>query len=130
MLPTYVIILFYSRNLLLFFSVADYSDGGTQRAAAAPLNPVQKLNDMINHAPGPSHTQSLSSQKTPCTCGVFLSSQISKGSSKQPIGYAALVHEQDEPAACNALGVKACTNKCLEIVSIASNYNIIVKYYL
>ncbi|XP_025419992.1 follicle cell protein 3C-1 [Sipha flava] len=106
--------------------VSDYFDGGVLKAAAVALNPVQKLNDMINHvpgvqtlpgSPGSGHTQSMSNQKTPCTCGVFLSSQITKGSSKQPTGYAALVNEQDEPAACNALGVKACTNKCLEIIA-------------
>jgi len=89
--------------------------------------PVQKQNEMLNHVPavkpaaapfpGSSSGAQSSTAKTPCICGVFLSSQITKGSKKQPTGYAALLHEQDEPASCNALGVKTCTNKCLEIVS-------------
>ncbi|XP_022160860.1 follicle cell protein 3C-1 [Myzus persicae] len=101
---------------------ADQSDGrDVQR-------PVQKQNEMLNHAPAvkplpfegsSSGAQSLpsSTTKTPCICGVFLSSQITKGSKKQPTGYAALLHEQDEPASCNALGVKTCTNKCLEMIA-------------
>lgn len=86
------------------------------------MAPVQKHNGLLSHhaaVPGlQSGAESPSTsfnQKTPCTCGVFLSSQIVKG--KQPSGYAALMHEQDESTACNSLGVKACTNKCLEIVS-------------
>ncbi|CAI6362504.1 unnamed protein product [Macrosiphum euphorbiae] len=95
---------------------ADQSDGGDEQ------RPVQKLNEMLNHAPAVKplpFAQSLSSSntKTPCICGVFLSSQITKGSKKQPTGYAALLHEQDESAPCNALGVKTCTNKCLEIIA-------------
>ncbi|XP_060871921.1 follicle cell protein 3C-1-like isoform X3 [Metopolophium dirhodum] len=95
---------------------ADQSDGGDEQ------KPVQKLNEMLNHVPAVKplpFAQSLSSSttKTPCICGVFLSSQITKGSKKQPTGYAALLHEQDEPAPCNALGVKTCTNKCLEIIA-------------
>lgn len=89
---------------------------------------VQKHNGLLNNnnnnnaAPsllgGQPPQSSSSGHKTPCVCGVFLSSQIPKGVGKQPTGYAALLHEQDEPAACNALGVKTCTNKCLEIVSV------------
>ncbi|CAH1736571.1 follicle cell protein 3C-1 [Aphis gossypii] len=106
---------------------ADQSDvGSVQRSA---ISPGQKLNEMINHAPpavkpapflGSSNgAQSLpsSTPKTPCICGVFLSSQITKTGNKQPTGYAALLHEQDEPAPCNTLGVKTCTNKCLEIIA-------------
>lgn len=52
----------------------------------------------------------------PCTCGVFLSGQFTKGSSDQPKGLPALVHEQETTYACNALGNKQCTNKCLDAV--------------
>ena len=102
---------------------ADQSDvGGVQRSAMSG----QKLNEMMNHAPAVKPVQFLGSSsgaqppstaKTPCSCGVFLSSQITKVGNKQPTGYAALLHEQDEPAPCNAMGVKTCTNKCLEIIA-------------
>ncbi|XP_060849392.1 follicle cell protein 3C-1-like isoform X2 [Rhopalosiphum padi] len=104
---------------------ADQSDaGGVQRSAM----PGQKLNEMMNHAPAVkpvpflgsssgAQSQPSSTAKTPCICGVFLSSQITKVGNKQPTGYAALLHEQDESAPCNALGVKTCINKCLEIIA-------------
>lgn len=54
--------------------------------------------------------------QTVCTCGVFLSGQFKKGES--PIGYPALMHEQDTMYPCNAIGAKQCSNKCLEMVSL------------
>lgn len=54
--------------------------------------------------------------QVPCTCGVFLSGQFEKGSSAQPRGHAALMHEQDALLACNQQGNKQCTNRCLEMV--------------
>ncbi|XP_050438145.1 follicle cell protein 3C-1 [Adelges cooleyi] len=83
----------------------------------------RKLNDLLSHGQNAQSLQAPSSQVpvtatiTPCTCGVFLSSQFTKGSGKQPSGYAALMHEQDEPATCNALGIKTCTNRCLDIIA-------------
>ena len=86
----------------------------SQAAAAAAQPPQTLLGNGNKQQPS-----AASNAKTPCTCGVFLSSQISKGAaSKQPVGYAALMYEQEDPAPCNALGVKTCTNKCLEIVSV------------
>lgn len=107
-------------------SFADLIDGDVQRVA---LTPAQKFNEMLTHVPGaqplpmllPNNVelqQSLSDQKSPCVCGVFLSSQFTRGSGKQPVGSAALMHEYDEAFACNVLGVKTCTSKCLDIVSI------------
>lgn len=104
---------FFLPITVLIVSFADQSDGSIQKAVATALTPTLKHNEMLNHAPIPKTIQ-----KIPCTCGVFLSSQFTKGSGKQPNGYAALMHEHDDPASCNALGVKTCTNRCLEIVSI------------
>ncbi|XP_050548953.1 follicle cell protein 3C-1 [Daktulosphaira vitifoliae] len=86
---------------------------------------TRKINDILSRNSGtlPQNkpNQTLPTSKvpvvTPCTCGVFLSSQFTKGSGKQPNGYATLMHEQDEPATCNALGIKTCTNKCLDIIA-------------
>lgn len=53
----------------------------------------------------------------PCTCGVFLSGQFTKGSKDPPKGNACLLHEQDLMLPCSPQGVKLCTNRCLEMVS-------------
>lgn len=54
----------------------------------------------------------------PCTCGVFLSGQFVKGSADPPRGNAALLHELMVPLPCTPMGLKQCTNKCLDAVSI------------
>ncbi|VVC36444.1 Hypothetical protein CINCED_3A019087 [Cinara cedri] len=86
--------------------------GNVPQKAAAHIAP-QKFNELLG--------QGAPTSKTPCMCGVFLSSQIGKGADKQsqPTGYAALVHEHDDPVPCNKLGAKNnnyCANKCLEII--------------
>ncbi|XP_050302485.1 follicle cell protein 3C-1 [Anthonomus grandis grandis] len=53
-------------------------------------------------------------EDTPCTCGVFLSSQFKKGSKEQPKGEPVLVQEIETPFMNNAIGNKQCTHKCLE----------------
>jgi len=53
------------------------------------------------------------SQPVPCTCGVFLSSQIPNGLPTKP-----LIHQElDRMFPCNAIGRKQCQTKCLEAVS-------------
>ncbi|ALC48827.1 Fcp3C [Drosophila busckii] len=52
-------------------------------------------------------------QPVPCTCGVFLSSQIKNGLPETP-----LIHnEMDRMFPCNAIGRKQCQTKCLETAS-------------
>jgi len=52
-------------------------------------------------------------QPVPCTCGVFLSSQIPNGLPTKP-----LIHQElDRMFPCNAIGRKQCQTKCLEAVS-------------
>lgn len=52
-------------------------------------------------------------QPVPCTCGVFLTSQIKNGLPETP-----LIHnEMDRMYPCNAIGRKQCQTKCLETVS-------------
>lgn len=53
-----------------------------------------------------------SNQPVPCTCGVFLSSQIKNGLPETP-----LIHnEMDRMFPCNAIGRKQCQTKCLETI--------------
>ncbi|XP_016941966.2 follicle cell protein 3C-1 [Drosophila suzukii] len=52
------------------------------------------------------------SQPVPCTCGVFLSSQIPNGLPTKP-----LIHQElDRMFPCNAIGRKQCQTKCLEAI--------------
>lgn len=55
---------------------------------------------------------------TPCTCGIFLSSQFKKGSPDPPEGSPALLQEINKVFACNQVGVRQCQSKCLEAVSL------------
>ncbi|KAF7287558.1 follicle cell protein 3C [Rhynchophorus ferrugineus] len=55
-------------------------------------------------------------EDTPCTCGVFLSSQFKKGSKSQPKGEPVLTQEIDTPFMNNAVGNKQCTHRCLEVI--------------
>lgn len=53
----------------------------------------------------------------PCTCGIFLSGQFEKGSKEQPKGLPALTQEVGGTFPKTPLGIKQCTNKCLDAVS-------------
>lgn len=55
--------------------------------------------------------------QTPCTCGVFLNGQFTRGSPDPPKGNPALMYEQNSLFTCNIPGNKQCTNRCLESVS-------------
>ncbi|XP_054088134.1 uncharacterized protein LOC105212010 [Zeugodacus cucurbitae] len=52
----------------------------------------------------------------PCTCGIFLASQIKRGSNEQPEGAPVITNELDRTFACNAVGQKQCQTKCLETI--------------
>lgn len=53
----------------------------------------------------------------PCTCGIFLSGQFEKGSKEQPKGLPALTQEVGGTFPKTPLGIKQCTNKCIDAVS-------------
>lgn len=55
-------------------------------------------------------------EKIPCTCGIFLSSQFSKGSAVPPRGEAVISNSIDRTFACNNVGQKQCQTKCLQQV--------------
>ncbi|XP_022919127.1 follicle cell protein 3C-1 isoform X2 [Onthophagus taurus] len=50
----------------------------------------------------------------PCTCGVFLSGQISKESKNEVTGKPAFTIEAGATFADNSIGLRQCMNKCLE----------------
>lgn len=91
--------------------------------SVATQSPMDKLKNFIaaqKNASLAALTQSIdgleANELVPCTCGVFLSNQFVKGSPEQPKGLAALLQEQDSHYPCNAIGVKQCTNKCLDSI--------------
>uniref|UniRef100_A0A336MK61 CSON001023 protein n=1 Tax=Culicoides sonorensis TaxID=179676 RepID=A0A336MK61_CULSO len=53
---------------------------------------------------------------TPCTCGIFLTSQFKKGSTEQPTGNPVLMSEINQVFPCNLAGQKMCQNKCLDSI--------------
>lgn len=52
-----------------------------------------------------------------CSCGVFMTKQFIKGSSKPPTGSPVIRADPEDIVPCGPLGVKKCTTKCLESVS-------------
>ncbi|KAL3282006.1 hypothetical protein HHI36_005209 [Cryptolaemus montrouzieri] len=52
----------------------------------------------------------------PCTCGVFLSGQFKKGTKQEPKGVPVLTEEMDRAFENTPVGVRKCTNKCLETI--------------
>ncbi|XP_017112678.1 follicle cell protein 3C-1 [Drosophila elegans] len=62
--------------------------------------------------PGSAVIPQQDNQPVPCTCGVFLSSQIPNGLPTKP-----LIHQElDQMFPCNAIGRKQCQTKCLEAI--------------
>lgn len=103
---------------LIAISIVDFSTATTTAMKDAFDLEFNKLKAMLPPVADP-----LGLNLTPvvnqtfCTCGVFLSGQIVKGSKQPPIGNAVLLHEQDNFVQCTPIGHKQCTNKCLESVS-------------
>ncbi|XP_036318240.1 follicle cell protein 3C-1 [Rhagoletis pomonella] len=61
-------------------------------------------------------TTTESGRPVPCTCGVFLTSQIKRSSKEQPEGAPVITNELDRTFPCNAVGQKQCQTKCLESI--------------
>ncbi|BFG00432.1 follicle cell protein 3C-1 [Drosophila madeirensis] len=60
----------------------------------------------------PATSSNLDNHPVPCTCGVFLSSQMHRGLHEAP-----LIHQElDRMYPCNAIGRKQCQTKCLEAI--------------
>ncbi|XP_075236215.1 uncharacterized protein LOC142333156 [Lycorma delicatula] len=53
-------------------------------------------------------------EPVPCTCGVFLSGQFTRGSSAQPNGEPVVTQQLEQTFACTPTGKSHCTNKCLD----------------
>lgn len=92
---------------------------GATLAATTPVKDVMdaEWNKLKSLLPTPIDPLKLNAvNQTFCTCGVFLSGQFKKG--EAPVGYPALMHEQDTMFPCTPIGSKQCSNKCLEMVSL------------
>ncbi|XP_054731041.1 uncharacterized protein LOC129239525 [Anastrepha obliqua] len=57
-----------------------------------------------------------SERPVPCTCGVFLASQIKRGAKEPPEGTPVITNELDRTFPCNQIGQKQCQTKCLEAI--------------
>lgn len=66
---------------------------------------------------------STNTELTPCTCGIFLTSQFKKGSTEQPTGNPVLMSEINQVFPCNVAGQKMCQNKCLDSVREVASFH-------
>ncbi|XP_002061205.2 follicle cell protein 3C-1 [Drosophila willistoni] len=88
------------------------SDGSV---TTAPASFTSSLDNTLPLPPTPAPAEtgdSPSNQPVPCTCGVFLSSQIPNGLPETPL----IMNELDRMYPCNAIGRKQCQTKCLEAI--------------
>ncbi|EDX16980.1 GD16341 [Drosophila simulans] len=91
------------------------SEGSTRsiEPTTSPLSTTPSLVSTIPLPPTPGLPAApQDNQPVPCTCGVFLSSQIPNGLPTKP-----LIHQElDHMFPCNAIGRKQCQTKCLETI--------------
>ncbi|RZF38900.1 hypothetical protein LSTR_LSTR014705 [Laodelphax striatellus] len=76
-----------------------------------------KTPDPAASNPKPTNDIQKTSTPVPCTCGVFLSGQFTRGSHSQPKGNPVLMHEYEDVFPCSAVGNKQCINKCLDVLA-------------
>lgn len=76
-----------------------------------------QISPLIANSQEDNKTETKTHIPTPCTCGVFLSGQLTKGSKEPPKGVPVLTQETEEHFANNPIGNRQCMNKCLEVVS-------------
>ncbi|XP_017155862.1 follicle cell protein 3C-1 [Drosophila miranda] len=103
------------------FSTSSQACGST--TPATPATPATGTttasNSLDNTLPSPptpasasASASNLDNHPVPCTCGVFLSSQMHHGLQEAP-----LIHQElDRMYPCNAIGRKQCQTKCLEAI--------------
>ncbi|XP_055716559.1 follicle cell protein 3C-1 [Phlebotomus papatasi] len=108
-------------SLCLLVVVFGQSSGMTTGIGAKNLTSLLGGRNLIGHTSFKESLQELQQQlqvneieRHPCSCAVFLSGQFTKGSKEAPRGSPALIHEHEETFQCTLLGLKQCTNWCLE----------------
>ncbi|GAB0088932.1 Follicle cell protein 3C-1 [Sergentomyia squamirostris] len=102
--------------------IAQLCSGMTTGIAAKNLTSLLGGRNLIGHTtPFKTSLQELQQQlqvneieRHPCNCAVFMSGQFTKGSKEPPRGSPALIHEHEDTYPCTLLGMKQCTNWCLE----------------
>ncbi|KAH8409107.1 hypothetical protein KR009_007573, partial [Drosophila setifemur] len=81
-------------------------------SATDPIISTTPSSGLVNTLPSPPIPVVQDNYPVPCTCGVFLSSQIPNGLPTAP-----LIHQElDRMFPCNAIGQKQCQTKCLEAI--------------
>ncbi|XP_034476760.1 follicle cell protein 3C-1 [Drosophila innubila] len=86
-------------------------ESGSNSSSSSTTSTTESSLDNTLPTPPTPPTAALN-QPVPCTCGVFLSSQIKNGLPETP-----LIHnEMDRMFPCNAIGRKQCQTKCLETI--------------
>uniref|UniRef100_A0A7G3AH43 Putative eukaryotic translation initiation factor 2 alpha kinase pek n=1 Tax=Lutzomyia longipalpis TaxID=7200 RepID=A0A7G3AH43_LUTLO len=108
-------------SVCLFVVLLDTSVGMTTGIGPKNLTSLLGGRNLIGHTAFKTSLQELQQQlnveeieEHPCSCAVFLSGQFVKGSKEPPRGSPALIHEQGDTFQCTVLGLKHCTNWCLE----------------
>lgn len=111
-------------SLCLLVVVFGQSSGMTTGIGAKNLTSLLGGRNLIGHTSFKESLQELQQQlqvneieRHPCSCAVFLSGQFTKGSKDAPRGSPALIHEHEDTFQCTLLGLKQCTNWCLESVN-------------
>ncbi|XP_061392737.1 follicle cell protein 3C-1-like [Musca vetustissima] len=84
----------------------------TTSAAVGPKKILTKLKK--NPSRVTTNRSTNTTELVPCTCGIFLNTQFTKGSTDPPRGEAVVSNSLDRTFACNGIGQKHCQTKCLE----------------
>ncbi|XP_013109789.2 follicle cell protein 3C-1 isoform X1 [Stomoxys calcitrans] len=79
-------------------------DPSTQKTTTPSMEKSSTLKSSYNKVP----------EILPCTCGIFLSSQFTKGSTEPPRGECVISNALERTFPCNGVGQKQCQTKCLE----------------
>ncbi|KAH8397522.1 hypothetical protein KR222_008935 [Zaprionus bogoriensis] len=88
------------------------SASNTITTTITSTTPSSLINTLPTPPMPPKKVAATETEPVPCTCGVFLSSQIRNGLPEKP-----LIHnEMDRMYPCNAIGRKQCQTKCLEAI--------------
>ncbi|XP_017099213.2 follicle cell protein 3C-1 [Drosophila bipectinata] len=95
--------------------VPPQAESSNEASSTIPMSTTTSsslINTIPSPLPTPESVQPQDNQPVPCTCGVFLSSQIQNGLPTAP-----LIHQElDRMFPCNAIGRKQCQTKCLEAI--------------
>ncbi|XP_075158516.1 follicle cell protein 3C [Haematobia irritans] len=86
-----------------------------EESSTSSIDTIQNTSANLHKPFATNSTRHRDTNSTPCTCGIFLSSQLTKGSSDQPPrGEAVISNSLEKKFPCNGVGQKQCQTKCLQ----------------